>query len=145
MKPSQKIHNANLSKWTALFRDQSESGLTIKEWCEQNAVSIHAFYYWKRIAKEAYVNSIMPEIVPIPLSSVSLPENQITPSEQEPFDLQSSTGLVPVSPKTLSVSIGDIHIEIGASAKDDTISRIIKAVRLASYFSGSKVYLTFSI
>ena len=51
MKSNQKIHQANLSKWTALFQEQADSGLTIKEWCNQNSLSIRAFYYWKRIAK----------------------------------------------------------------------------------------------
>ncbi len=28
----QKIHQANLSKWATIFREQAESNLTIREW-----------------------------------------------------------------------------------------------------------------
>ena len=39
-----KIRQAKLSRWAALFQEQASSGLTIKDWCIQNDVSIHAFY-----------------------------------------------------------------------------------------------------
>ena len=58
MNVNQTMPQANLSKWTALLHEQRQSGLTIKDWCSQNNVSIYAFFYWKRIAKDAYVQSI---------------------------------------------------------------------------------------
>ena len=66
MKVNQKLHQAKLAKWVALLQDQASSGLPVKEWCAQNDVTVHAYYYWKRLAKEAYINSIIPEIVPLP-------------------------------------------------------------------------------
>lgn len=33
MNVKQKLHQANLAKWTALFHEQASSGLTIKNWC----------------------------------------------------------------------------------------------------------------
>ena len=49
-----KIRQAKLSRWAALFQEQASSGLHVKTWCDQNGISIHAYYYWKRIVKEAY-------------------------------------------------------------------------------------------
>ena len=66
MKVNQKLHQAKLAKWVALLQNQASSGLPVKEWCAQNDVTVHAYYYWKRLAKEAYINSIIPEIVPLP-------------------------------------------------------------------------------
>ncbi len=128
MKSNQKIHQANLTKWTALFKEQTDSGLTVKEWCSQNSLSIHAFYYWKRIAKETYVNSIMPEIVPLSVENLQSPTVNTTHQENKPelYKLRKSS-FNESTPVT--VSIGDIHINIGASASDDMISGIIKAVR----------------
>lgn len=129
MKINQKNHQANLSKWTSLFQEQADSGLTIKEWCNQNSISIHAFYYWKRIAKEAYVNSIMPEIVPLqvneltPVRSDSYKETNLDSCKLHKSSPEKSTPVI--------ISIGDIHIEIGAAASDEMISGIIKAVRHA--------------
>ncbi len=130
MKPNQKIHQANLSKWTALFQEQADSGLTVKEWCNQNSLSIHAFYYWKRIAKETYVSSIMPEIVPLPIENLqpSVSDPVSIEDKHELYKLRESS---PENINSVTLYIGDIHIEIGASASDEMISGIIKAVRHA--------------
>ena len=130
MKATQQIHQTKLSKWSALFQEQADSGLTVREWCQQNSLSIHAFYYWKRLAKEQYVNSLMPEIVPLPITEAA-------PSSETsvPEDLSNSYNLHNSSPQKhsneVTVSIGDIRISIGALASDEMISGIIKAVRNA--------------
>ena len=128
MKPNQKIHQANLTKWTALFQEQADSGLTIREWCRQNSLSIHAYYYWKRIAKEAYVSSIMPEIVPLPVENLqpSLCDPSAPDDKHESYKLRKSSTKMS---NPVTVSINGIHIEIGSDAPDEMISGIIKAVR----------------
>ena len=73
MNTNQTLRQATLAKWSTIFQEQPSSGLTIKEWRLQNDVYIHSFYYWKRIAKEEYLKSIMPEIVPISIPSDPLP------------------------------------------------------------------------
>ena len=75
MTAKQKSHQANLSKWAAIFREQTESSLTIKEWCARNNVSFHQYNYWKHQAKESYVDSILPDIVPLSLSSAPVGES----------------------------------------------------------------------
>ncbi len=157
MNANQALHQATLSKWTAIFREQQASGLNIKEWCSQNNISIHSFYYWKRIAKEEYLKSVMPEIVPIPIPSAplpSLPEDPAPSAAPGSQDLNNSNNLansnnlyssdnlanfkkfnnssdtVPLS-IPISISMGDIRIEIGASAPDDLIARIIGVLKNA--------------
>ena len=122
MTSKQKIHQANLSKWAAIFREQAESGLTIKEWCARNDVSFHKYNYWKHQAKESYIDSILPDIVPI-----SMPPAPV--SESLPVSLESCDSCNSLD--SVIISIGDIRIEIGASASDDMISGIVKAVRHA--------------
>ena len=153
MKVNQKLHQAKLAKWVALLQDQASSGLPVKEWCAQNDVTVHAYYYWKRLAKEAYINSIIPEIVPLP--AVQIQESPSCSSDQPSLDLRkpedasgnfshfSPPGLCdshnsrnvnkdPVpSHSTLSVSIGDVRIEIGSSAPDDLVLKLIQAARYA--------------
>ena len=43
MNAKQKLHQAKLSDWSEIFKAQASSGLTAKEWCCQNSVSIHAY------------------------------------------------------------------------------------------------------
>ena len=73
MNAKAKLHQSKLSLWTARFEDQASSCLSVKEWCRQNDISIYACQYWKRVAKEAYVNSILPDIVPLATIQTSLP------------------------------------------------------------------------
>ncbi len=77
MNANQTLRQATLAKWSTVFQEQQSSGLTIKEWCSQNDISIHSLYYWKRAAKEEYLKSVMPEIVPISSPSDPLP---VTPA-----------------------------------------------------------------
>ena len=133
MNTKQTLHQANLIKWTALFKEQAESGLTIKEFCARHDLSFYAYSYWKHIAKEAYVESLLPEIVPIaPLKadpcSACLPDTSALNSSNS----HDSNTLIPL-PLTnpVSISVNDIKIDIGASASDELISKIIKAVRYA--------------
>lgn len=131
MNTRQKIHDATLSKWLDILRDQRSSGMTVKDWCADNGISIHAFYYWKRIAKASYVDSVLPDIVPLP--APSLPEvtcatcttcATTSDGSHNPDDLKNSSD-------PITVSIGDISISIGGSPTDDLITRIIGAVRHA--------------
>ncbi|MDD6136064.1 MAG: hypothetical protein PUB54_02675 [Lachnospiraceae bacterium] len=40
MNAKQKIHQAKLNHWMSLFQQQAASGLTIRQWCEQNNCSL---------------------------------------------------------------------------------------------------------
>ncbi len=126
MSTKQKIRKANLSKWAELIQDQQASGLTIKSWCDQNNVSFHAYNYWKHILKEEYVNSILPEIVPIPKPD-AIPVRE----DNTQLELRDSRDSLYNTPQAITVSIGDIRIEIGSTASDKMITSIIKAVRYA--------------
>ncbi len=132
MKANQHIHQAKLSKWTALFQEQADSGLTVRDWYNHKSLSIHAFYYWKRLAKEEYVSSIMPDIVPVSINEVSpAPVKDLSVQENLPKSYKLHNSSSQGTSKDVTVSIGDINISIGASASDDLISSIIKAVRHA--------------
>lgn len=128
MNAKQKLHQANLAKWTALFKEQASSGLTIKSWCAQNNISIYTYNYWKHAVKEVYVDSILPDIVPI--APVPLPTFSPDPSDYQHTESCDSRDLPnSMDPKCVSIVIGDIRIEIGSSASDEMVSGIIKAVR----------------
>jgi hypothetical protein len=134
MDTKSKIHQAKLAKWAALIKEQSESNLTVKEWCQQNSYTIHAYNYWKHLLKEEAVKSMMPDIVPIAeIPQTSLPS--VAPSPSSLINLpciashDSRNTIATSSP--ISISLGDIRIEIGSKASDDVITSIIKAVRHA--------------
>ena len=162
MNTNQTLRQATLAKWSTIFQEQKSSGLTIKEWYSQKDISIHSFYYWKRIAKEEYLKSVMPEIVPISIPSDPLPAPGSSASAEElelynfnnlynsgnatpapdasvpakelelyNFNNSCNSSNTVLDPVPISISMGDIRIEIGASAPDALITKIIGALRNA--------------
>lgn len=131
MKAKEKVRKANLTQWSTKFQDQASSGLTVKEWCSQNNVSVYAFYYWKRIAKEAYVDSIIPDIVPVASSLPAFSETSVDTPQQLPDSRDLYNFSKSTSHDTITISVGDTRIEIGSSASDEMILAIVKAVRYA--------------
>ena len=135
MNAKQKIHQAKMAKWAALIKEQSESGMTVRQWCEKSGYSLHAYNYWKHILKEVALKNVsLPEIVPLGPSSIISPTTSPQTGLPETLPLNSRDlreSCIVTSASPVSISIGDIHIEIGPNASDDVISNIIKAVRHA--------------
>lgn len=135
MNAKQKLHQQNLAMWNDRFQDQAQSGLSVKKWCILNNISIHAYNYWKHIAKEEYLDSILPDIVPLAAPSDPLPDYSletiptVMPTIAASVSSESSDSRN--SRNKLEMSFGDIHIEFGPSASDELILSIIKAVRYA--------------
>lgn len=132
MNVNQTMHLANLSKWTALFHEQRQSGLTIKDWCSQNNVSVYAFFYWKRIAKETYVQSILPGSVPQPQSDQlsCLPDTTPATEKHELYNLSNLRDHPsPTVPAPITISLDNIRITFDADVADERIFQILKAVR----------------
>ena len=150
MNANKTFHQANLAKWTAIFQEQKDSGLTVKDWCAQNNVSHHAYYYWKRLAKEAYMDSVLPEIVPIALPATD--DNALSEAPQFPAEAYSpddsrdlynsrnsynspdtlnTKSPVSAASENVTISVNGIQINIDTSASDDLIFRVLKAVRYA--------------
>lgn len=123
MNAKQKLHQANLTRWAAIINDQMSSGLTIRQWCFEHNISFHAYNYWKRIFKEEYVDSVLPDIVPIGLGNSLQPTNAVLTNadstslcsnnsidSRDLYDSHNSR-----TSNSTPVSIGDIRIDIGSS------------------------------
>ena len=77
MNAKQKLHQAHLQEWATRFADQKASGLTVKQWCEQNHFSIHTYNYWKHLLKEEVIDQLLPDIVPV---TVPVASDTVLPS-----------------------------------------------------------------
>lgn len=125
MNANQKIHNANLAKWVALFKEQKVSGLTVRDWCDNQGINTHTFYYWKSKAKEAYVDSALPDIVPLQPPIVQ------QPIQQDSYSVLHDSHKLYNSCNTgdISVSLGDVHIHFSSTVSDERLIQIIGALR----------------
>lgn len=65
MNANKRIYDAKFATQVSLIHKQTESGLPVKQWCDENGVTKNAYYYWNRLIKETYADSVLPEIVPL--------------------------------------------------------------------------------
>lgn len=45
-------HEILKAQWQKILKEQSESALSIREWCRGNDISHGKFYYWQRVIRE---------------------------------------------------------------------------------------------
>ena len=131
MNAKQKIHQVKMTEWAALIREQSESNLTVKEWCNQNNYSIHKYNYWKHLLKEEAFNSVVPDIVPLsqPPAFSSILSDAVPAHVPVSLNSCNSHESKVTSTSSAFISIGDVRIEIGPSVSDEVILGMINVLR----------------
>ncbi len=128
MNAKQKLHQAHLQEWASRFTDQKASGLTVKQWCEQNHFSIHTYNYWKHLLKEEIVDQMLPDIVPLPAPTVA---TSVLPLEPDTHDSIRANCAIHSNGSTAMLTVNGISIEIDASVSEEFLRTLIRAVRHA--------------
>ena len=123
MNTKQKLHQIHLNEWTARFCEQKSSGLTVKQWCEQNNFSIHTYNYWKHILKEELASQMLPDIIPITIPDS---QTQLAPTAST----ESCLANRPIR-TTAKLTIGDISVKFDSDISEEFLRTILKAVRYA--------------
>lgn len=121
MNAQHKLHQLHLNEWASRFSEQKSSGLTIRQWCDQNNVSIHTYNYWKHILKEELASQVLPDIVPL-----TIPESTASIVSQPPSVLTNRSIRA-----TATLTIDHILIQVESDISEDFLRTIIKAVRHA--------------
>ena len=121
MNARQKLHQVHLQEWTVRFADQKASGLTVRQWCEQNNLSSHTYNYWKHLLKEEVVDQALPDIVPVSVSALSESVHSLEITKPEIRSIRSNSSNV-------KMQVNGISIEIDASVSEEFLSKLIKAV-----------------
>lgn len=134
MNAKQKLHQARLSEWAARFTDQKASGLTIRQWCEQNRVSIHKYNYWKHQLKEEVVDQMLPDIVPLSLPE-SLPSQETAspeavPSRNRQVRTNCANRAIYTNPN-VKLRVDGVVLELDPSIPEDFLRTLIRAVHYA--------------
>lgn len=106
-----------LEKWNAAICAQKASGLTIKEWCEQNGINSNTYYYYLRRIRDAMLESSGPRLVEMEFPAADLPAGK--PAVQNSFLPQ------------ITITLRDCVISIGETAPPELISSVLEAVRHA--------------
>ncbi len=120
MKTTVITHQTSLKLWASRISEQKASGILVNDWCNQNGVSRHQFYYWKRQLKEACLDSLLPDIVPIAVPTTGAPDNT-----------SCTTRTTCTINPTNRITLPGISLEMDDSVPTDMLLNIIKAVRHA--------------
>ena len=134
MNTKQKLHQIKLQEWIQHFQNQAASGLTVKDWCLQNDISIHTYNYWKHKLKEEYLQASLPDIVPLTTSQLSAAGHNSTAAAHSlnPYNYSFNKSLESGdSLDTIHIACGNIQLSIGSSVSEEHLLRILKAVRYA--------------
>ncbi|MCR5419522.1 MAG: hypothetical protein K6E98_00775 [Lachnospiraceae bacterium] len=127
------LHQAKLKEWASRFIDQKASGLSVAEWCKQNNLSQHKFFYWKRLLKEEAIEQTLPDIVPLAMPSVTADVSQTQVTSQVPTLARETRASCTTfaSNSCARLFINGVCIEIESSAPESFITNLIRAVRHA--------------
>ena len=95
--------SVRLNTWAERLREQRESGMTVRAWCQGKGYTEKTFHHWKRKLREAACEQLeqaqntvyQPNPMPIRFAEVQIQE------QQNQLALQSSAGA------------GKIRIEVG--------------------------------
>lgn len=131
MNSNQKLHQAKLNQWAARITDQKSSGLTVREWCLQTGVTIHAYNYWKHLLKEDLVEQVLPDIAPLtPPDRMALPaQSRISFSMPGVTDRAGRANCSIYA--TARLVIGDVAIEVTENTPESLLLSLIRVARHA--------------
>lgn len=113
-------HEILKAQWQKIIKDQSESNLSIREWCRGNNFSHGKFYYWQRVIREEAL---------IKAGTLAVTGQtqfaEIKPCEIKP--IRPSAGITEINQGTCAVlrSNGN-EIEILNGADPNTLEAILK-------------------
>ena len=100
-------HEVIAERWAALIKERTDSGMTIKEWCQERNIKESQYYYWLKTLRKEEAGRGEPEQQASPF--VELPV--VCMGQQAP--LQGGTAAV--------IRKGDISIEVAASASTELL------------------------
>ena len=124
MNAKQKLHQVHLQEWTVRFADQKASGLTVRQWCEQNNLSFHTYNYWKHLLKEEVVEQALPDIVPLSLPVLSDSGSSLETATPDIRSIRANRS----DNSNVQIQINGISIEINSSVSEEFLCKLIRAV-----------------
>ena len=127
MNARQKLHQIHLQEWTVRFADQKASGLTVRQWCEQNKLSFHTYNYWKHLLKEEVVEQALPDIVPLSLPVLSDSSSSLETTVPDVRSIRANRS-IRSNNSNVKMLINGVSIEIDTAISEEFLGKLIKAV-----------------
>jgi len=95
-------------QWEKLIQECQSSGLKIDDWCKENNISRHAYYYWLRKVRKKACGSILPDI------SKQNPSVAFAKIELQTHQLDRAAVIIHLPSATIEVWEGTSHETVEA-------------------------------
>lgn len=114
--------NYCIQQWKAIIQDRNNTNLTIDEYCKQNGLSRHSYFYWLRIIREEALeqsasSGFVELSLPAGTDSTAPAVNVIPITKQEPSQL--------------TLSINGITIQVTDNTSPALLARTIEVIKNA--------------
>ena len=60
MNTRDEVRQMRIREWKKVFEDKAASGLSAKEYCQQNGIGKDQYFYWQKIVRESVLNVQIP-------------------------------------------------------------------------------------
>lgn len=116
------VRNMRRQSWALMLKEQSASGLTVREWCRQNHLSVKSFYYRRRQVQEMILDATEEPS----FAELVLPEPEPSGLKQESSGSVSSC-FVP----QLTISARDLMVGVTQETPRQLIADVLEVIRNA--------------
>lgn len=121
-------HEIRAQEWFRTIQACNDSGLSKRQWCEENGISIRKFYYWQRKIRKRLYNGTQIKETGLVSANPSEDAAPVTPSFAEikatPVARSQSSQFQPDA----VILVGDISIQIANTATSELMERIGKTL-----------------
>ena len=74
------MNHSKIALWEERIQEKQASGLSVEEWCQQNQLTKHSYYYWKKRIETMHEGTAAPKAVVFAEIPKEIPENTcVTP------------------------------------------------------------------
>ena len=122
--------------WLNVIHECRASGLTNREWCDQNGISLKSYYYWiakfrklalEELPRKEYGSSI-PTLSGEKISVPSAPEPSVPAFIEIPTSSPKTEQPIMTAPAAI-LKAGSISVELYANASESFLQALFKAVQ----------------
>jgi len=118
-----------LSRWAQIMRERTESGLSVKAYCEKEGIHQNSYFYWQKKIREA-VGGQMIDLrdnqSPRNLERTSFLEVKATKTISEMVSLENSN-----QNKNLQIEIGEARINADSVYPVDKLIKLLRGLMRA--------------
>lgn len=127
MNTTNQTRELKMKHWAEIIHECKNSGMSARQWMQENGIQKHQFYYWQRQLRAAALRTASKDTSSLPVHTLV----EIT----QPAETQAATSdtIVDESQRDpmLSIKIADAVIEIGRNTTPDILRMALQEIRHA--------------